>query len=198
MTRPHTPNRFHIGSQFAEHYSGASELGSGGNITGLHYASMSPPHPSTPASVTSSSGHSHYGFHPPYGTHSRSTSSSTHHRSASPAISIISAVTSLSSNSSKPRPALSTTSISPYHSNSKPKKRLTNKERKAICNTYMHNPNCRQEDIASQYGVERSTVSKILKHKSKWLSMPEGEDSHVAKHRLVYIILYSVTVFDVT
>jgi hypothetical protein len=31
--------------------------------------------------------------------------------------------------------------------------------------------------------VERSTVSKILKQKSKWLNVPDGEEPHTAKHR---------------
>ena len=51
-------------------------------------------------------------------------------------------------------------------------------------------PNARQEDIAAAYGVERSTVSKILKHKTKWLAISEGEDNQVAKHRCVPVLTY--------
>jgi len=63
------------------------------------------------------------------------------------------------------------------------KQRLFNVDRKAICMFHQENPNMRQEDIAARYGVERSTISKILKQKTKWLNVPEGEELRVAKHR---------------
>lgn len=56
-------------------------------------------------------------------------------------------------------------------------------DRKAICVFHQENPNARQEDIAARYGVERSTISKILKHKTKWMNVPEDDDMRVAKHR---------------
>lgn len=93
----------------------------------------------------------------------------------------MSAATSLSSHSCRPRPPLS--SGNSFPTTSKPKKRLVNRERKEICQFYIDNPTVRQEDIAARWGVERSTVSKILKHKNKWLAIPEGEDQQVAKHR---------------
>jgi hypothetical protein len=63
------------------------------------------------------------------------------------------------------------------------KQRLFNVDRKAICLYHQENPNARQEDIAARYGVERSTISKILKNKTKWMNVPEDEDMRVAKHR---------------
>jgi hypothetical protein len=41
--------------------------------------------------------------------------------------------------------------------------------------------------------VERSTVSKILKQKSKWLNVPDGEEPHTAKHR--YAPIRSFTLY---
>jgi CENP-B N-terminal DNA-binding domain len=64
------------------------------------------------------------------------------------------------------------------------KQRLFNVDRKEICLYHKENPNARQEDIAIKYGVERSTISKILKHKQKWMNVPEDEELKVAKHRL--------------
>jgi hypothetical protein len=63
------------------------------------------------------------------------------------------------------------------------KQRLFNHQRKEICLYHQENPGIRQEDIANKWGVERSTVSKILKQKSKWLNVPDGEEPHTAKHR---------------
>ncbi|PWN19814.1 hypothetical protein BCV69DRAFT_278069 [Microstroma glucosiphilum] len=53
------------------------------------------------------------------------------------------------------------------------KKRLTVGDRKLVCLRHLENPTQKQEQLAREFGVERSTVSKILKEKEKWLSMPE-------------------------
>ena len=67
------------------------------------------------------------------------------------------------------------------------KTKLINETRRAICMYAEENPSARQEDIASHYQIERSTVSKILKQKDKWKSIiPGGASSRVAKHRCVY------------
>ena len=63
------------------------------------------------------------------------------------------------------------------------KQRLFNVDRKEICLYHKENPTARQEDIAIKYGVERSTISKILKHKQKWMNVPTEEEFKVAKHR---------------
>ncbi len=117
------------------------------------------------------------GFHP-YSTHPRTTPSSTHSRS--------NAQMSLSSSSSTPRPSAppsSSTSVASFTSPQIKPKKLLNRDRKAICEYAVKNPDARQEDIATTYGIDRSTVSKILKMKDKWLSMIEGERSLVAKNR---------------
>lgn len=51
------------------------------------------------------------------------------------------------------------------------KQRLYDIDRKAICEYYLAHPTEKQEYIARLYGVERSTISKILKHKEKWLNV---------------------------
>jgi hypothetical protein len=78
------------------------------------------------------------------------------------------------------------------------KQRLFNVDRKAICIYHMQYPNARQEDIAQRYGVERSTISKILKHKTRWMNVPEAENLRVAKHRhvaSVFRALFSLTTY---
>ncbi|RDB17905.1 hypothetical protein Hypma_000880 [Hypsizygus marmoreus] len=145
-------------------------------------------HPMTPTSMTSPS----YSYHM-YG-HSRSTSGSTsnHQRVPSPALSTVSALTSVSSSASGPgthafspypRP---TSHVLPTIDGAKPKQkkqRLDNTARKNICLYQSQNPSARQEDIASVFKVERSTISKILKHKNKWLNMPDNLGARIAKHR---------------
>jgi DNA-binding XRE family transcriptional regulator len=61
--------------------------------------------------------------------------------------------------------------------------RLYNVDRRAICQFHINNPSLRQEDIARKYGVERSTISKILKNKAKWLYVRPDEELKIAKHR---------------
>ncbi|KIK56014.1 hypothetical protein GYMLUDRAFT_127822, partial [Collybiopsis luxurians FD-317 M1] len=62
-------------------------------------------------------------------------------------------------------------------------------DRKAICEYYLAHPKEKQEVIARRFSVERSTISKILKHKKKWLNiMPSGTNGvdlarKGAKHR---------------
>ncbi|KAJ3772388.1 hypothetical protein FB446DRAFT_788751 [Lentinula raphanica] len=63
----------------------------------------------------------------------------------------------------------------PYAKPKQRKQRLFNVDRKAICEYHMSHPNEKQELIARRYGVERSTISKILKHKEKWLNMELGD-----------------------
>lgn len=67
---------------------------------------------------------------------------------------------------------------------SKQKKKLRNIDRKAICEHAVAHPTAKQDEIANAFGIERSTVSKILKHKEKWLAIKPGSDAaRIAKHR---------------
>lgn len=53
-------------------------------------------------------------------------------------------------------------------------KKLTDQDRKAICVFRELHPTTKQDDIGLRFGVERSTVSKILKLKDKWLNIPDS------------------------
>lgn len=64
------------------------------------------------------------------------------------------------------------------------KQKLANSDRKAICLYAKQHPSARQEDIAARYNVERSTISKILKNKERWLGCPD-DDAKVARKRCV-------------
>nr|CDI56900.1 -dna-bind-domain-containing protein [Melanopsichium pennsylvanicum 4] len=69
---------------------------------------------------------------------------------------------------------------------SKQKKKLLNIDRKMICDYSVANPNVKQDAIANEFGIERSTVSKILKQKDKWLAIdPRSDAAKIAKHRAV-------------
>ncbi len=68
----------------------------------------------------------------------------------------------------------------------KQKKKLRNIDRKMICDYSVANPTIKQDAIANEFGIERSTVSKILKQKEKWLAIdPQSESARIAKHRAV-------------
>ncbi|GLB38452.1 putative centromere binding protein b [Lyophyllum shimeji] len=144
-------------------------------------------HPMTPTSMSSPS----YSYQV-YG-HSRSTSgsNSNHQRAPSPALSCVSALTSVSSASGPashafspyPRPSVNSLPTIGVPKPKQKKQRLDNAARKSICLYHDAHPNARQEDIAVVYKVERSTISKILKHKTKWLNTPDNQGDRVAKHR---------------
>ncbi|KAI0041736.1 CenpB-DNA-bind-domain-containing protein [Auriscalpium vulgare] len=133
---------------------------------------------------SSSSAQHPYGLSP---AHARSMSNTAPAnpiaRSASPALSVVSAITSNSS-ASQTFHNYDSGTLTPMFSKSKQRKqRLFNVDRRDICLYHQQHPHLRQEDIAAEYGVERSTISKILKQKQKWLNVPDGEEIRIAKHR---------------
>lgn len=66
----------------------------------------------------------------------------------------------------------------------KNKSKLRNIDRRMICEAALADPACRQEDLAIRFGIERSTVSKTLKNKDKWLNVRgEGGAAMIMKHR---------------
>lgn len=68
----------------------------------------------------------------------------------------------------------------------KTKTKLTDMDRKFICVFAQNHPKARQEDIATKFAVERSTVSKILKCKEKWMKVDFfSSEARVVKHRFV-------------
>ncbi|TFK52288.1 hypothetical protein OE88DRAFT_1724991 [Heliocybe sulcata] len=178
-SRPHTPNNFPRSYQYPSAQSG--------RVTGPESMQQAW---STGAPVQT---HITNYYHNQHTAHSRSDSTSTSNpRSASPALSVASAMTSQSSAGSAPNsqtfstfPSAPTSgAMSPVIGRQKHRKqRLFNVDRRAICVYANQNPHLRQEDIAAQYGVERSTISKILKQKARWLNVPADEELKVAKHR---------------
>ena len=66
--------------------------------------------------------------------------------------------------------------------------RLCNGDRKKMCLEHINNPELKQEQLAQMFSVERSTVSKILKNKDKWMAVPEADINRVAKHRYLPLL----------
>ncbi|EJF57114.1 CenpB-DNA-bind-domain-containing protein [Dichomitus squalens LYAD-421 SS1] len=114
-------------------------------------------------------------------------SASSNPRSASPALSVASALTSVSSASNSQLFTVSAESpirkLAALGQRRDRKKRLYNIDRYRICMHAQQHPGMKQEDIAAHFGVERSTVSKILKQKARWLSVSPTEKVLVAKLR---------------
>ena len=135
-------------------------------------------HPMTPTSMSSPS----YTYPCPQ-SKSAPESASDPPRVPSPALSAVSALTSVSSASAHLRPYPRPSTHIPTARSKQKKQRLDNHARKEICLYQEQHPNSRQEDIATIFKVERSTISKILKHKTKWLSMPDNLANRAAKHR---------------
>ncbi|THH20539.1 hypothetical protein EW146_g842 [Bondarzewia mesenterica] len=194
-SRPQTPDSIGAPTQYPQYPDPHSMVMRPGPITVPTMPAASPQYATPPTSATPYS----YGFYP---SHSRSASNSANSasansasnpRSASPALSVASVLTTVSSTSgpnsqSFPTfPAGSSGDMSPVSNRPPPpkqrKQRLYNIDRKMICIFHQQNPTMRQEDIALKYGVERSTISKIIKQKNKWLSVVENEEHRVAKHR---------------
>lgn len=115
---------------------------------------------------------------------------SAHLRSASPESSVSAASTGGTGASTSATPTnashSSLLSSSSPASGKTPKKKakLTNLDRKRICDYHVAHPKAKQEDIASTFGIERSTVSKVLRNKEKWMSIqPSSHAAKIAKHR---------------
>ena len=102
--------------------------------------------------------------------------------------SISNSVTSMSANPSRSSSTsdelLSIGTSASSKKSSKGKTRLRNIDRKLICEAARDDPKVRQEDLAARFGIERSTVSKTLKNKDKWLAIcEESEGALIIKHR---------------
>lgn len=69
----------------------------------------------------------------------------------------------------------STNSKTPRSTTHRPYRQLTIKERKAICERHLSNPDEKHYIIALDYAVDPSTISTILRNKEKWLSADGAE-----------------------
>ncbi|KAK5173789.1 uncharacterized protein LTR77_002470 [Saxophila tyrrhenica] len=68
-------------------------------------------------------------------------------------------------------------SASSARSATTPRKTLTDSDRKRMCQYAEDHPNSKQTEIGAIFGVERSTVSKVLRQKEKYLLKEEGSQS---------------------
>lgn len=133
--------------------------------------------PLTPSTLTPNSLLSYPSFDHQYSGHSQ-VPTATHsydHRPPSPALSAVSSRSDLGRHETPDVPRDSPDRDLHSMTRPKPKKaKLTNALRKEICLYQQHHPHQKQEEIAQRFGVERSTVSKILKEKKTWLNIEDG------------------------
>ncbi|KAK4056477.1 hypothetical protein OIO90_002620 [Microbotryomycetes sp. JL221] len=86
--------------------------------------------------------------------------------------------TGMPRSSSITRPGLSRRWSSPSKTSRASSKKLTDADRKAICLFRDANPGVKQDDIGLRFGIERSTVSKILKNRAKWIAIADDASSY--------------------
>ncbi|KAL8879189.1 MAG: hypothetical protein Q9198_003154 [Flavoplaca austrocitrina] len=60
---------------------------------------------------------------------------------------------------------------------------LTDQDRRRMCQYHEENPSVKQTEIGSLFGVERSTVSKVLRLKEKYLHPDDGSHSPVKRSK---------------
>lgn len=60
---------------------------------------------------------------------------------------------------------------------------LTDSDRRKMCEYHNENPNVKQTEIGAMFGVERSTVSKVLRNKDKYLVQEEGNRSPIRRSK---------------
>ncbi|KAI9166715.1 Ribosome-interacting GTPase 1 [Paramyrothecium foliicola] len=63
----------------------------------------------------------------------------------------------------------------------KARKTLSNEQKRAMCLYHEENPGTRQADIGARFGVERSTVSKVLRHKDQYLKRDQEPEQAALK-----------------
>jgi transcriptional regulator with XRE-family HTH domain len=63
------------------------------------------------------------------------------------------------------------------------KQRLYTVDRRHICEEAQRHPNKTQAEIANEFGIDRSTVSKLLKEKDRWLHAEAEPKIRMAKYR---------------
>ncbi|KAL8687750.1 MAG: hypothetical protein Q9218_006165, partial [Villophora microphyllina] len=60
---------------------------------------------------------------------------------------------------------------------------LTDQDRRRMCQYHEENPTVKQTEIGAIFGVERSTVSKVLRHKEKYLHPEDGNRSPIKRSK---------------
>ncbi|KAK4953485.1 hypothetical protein LTR66_013643, partial [Elasticomyces elasticus] len=64
---------------------------------------------------------------------------------------------------------------------STPRRTLTDEDRRQMCLYHEENKTAKQTDIGALFGVERSTVSKVLRQKEKYLNPDDGSRSAIKR-----------------
>ncbi|KAL0256964.1 hypothetical protein SLS55_007774 [Diplodia seriata] len=64
-----------------------------------------------------------------------------------------------------------------------PRKTLTDNDRRRMCLYHEENPTVKQTEIGAMFGVERSTVSKVLRQKEKYLYQDDGSRSPIKRSK---------------
>ncbi|KAL2020247.1 hypothetical protein VTK56DRAFT_8571 [Thermocarpiscus australiensis] len=78
---------------------------------------------------------------------------------------------------------LKTSKLPAIQTSSQPRKTLTDEDRRAMCQYAEDHPTAKQTDIGARFGVERSTVSKVLRNKDKYLNSEERSSSPVKRSK---------------
>ncbi|KAF2463290.1 CenpB-DNA-bind-domain-containing protein [Lindgomyces ingoldianus] len=69
------------------------------------------------------------------------------------------------------------------HTSSTPRKTLTDSDRRRMCLYHEEHPTVKQTEIGAMFGVERSTVSKVLRQKEKYLYQDDGSRSPIKRSK---------------
>ncbi|KAF1996512.1 CenpB-DNA-bind-domain-containing protein [Amniculicola lignicola CBS 123094] len=69
------------------------------------------------------------------------------------------------------------------HTSSTPRKTLTDADRRRMCLYHEEHPTVKQTEIGAMFGVERSTVSKVLRQKEKYLYQDDGSRSPIKRSK---------------
>ncbi|KAF6222683.1 hypothetical protein HO133_000730 [Letharia lupina] len=80
-------------------------------------------------------------------------------------------------------PKLATVSPKEKPTQSSSRRTLTDSDRRKMCEYHNENPNVKQTEIGAMFGVERSTVSKVLRNKDKYLVQEEGNRSPIRRSK---------------
>ncbi|KAI9812146.1 MAG: hypothetical protein M1827_004812 [Pycnora praestabilis] len=81
------------------------------------------------------------------------------------------------------KPISTTSSSYSTHSTSSPRRTLTDADRRRMCLYHEENPTVKQTEIGAMFGVERSTVSKVLRQKEKYLFPDDGSRSPIKRSK---------------
>ncbi|KAI1828226.1 hypothetical protein F4861DRAFT_535196 [Xylaria intraflava] len=71
----------------------------------------------------------------------------------------------------------------PTINTSQPRRTLTDQDRRDMCKFADENPGVKQHDIGLRFGVERSTVSKVLRRKDQYLNQEDRSASPIKKNK---------------